>query len=53
MTNKIGIAKQMVINGFTDVENPTELREKYGYPSHTNDDELEATNNCVYIDDSN
>ena len=53
MTNKIGIAKQMVINGFTDVENPTELREKYGYPSHTNDDELEATNNCVYIDDAN
>ena len=53
MSNKIGIAKQMVINGFTDVENPTELREKYGYPTHTNDDELEATNNCVYIDDNN
>lgn len=53
MTNKIGIAKQMVINGFTDVENPTELREKYGYPSHTNDDEIEATNNCVYVDDAN
>lgn len=53
MTNRIGIAKQMVINGFTDVENPTELREKYGYPIHTDDDELEATNNCVYVDDNN